>query len=685
MKRLALVCILLLLALPAFTESPQVSLPGVNNQFDEGTIKKLVDVERQRTVTPKEDSIKDMEIEIKILQDFSTYVHALDNASKALYDYQSPFRDMLGTSSDEKILQAIAQRTAEKNIYTIQVQQVAKPDSFMSDSVVRNRNFSPCQFTITIGEKTYPVTFPGGSIAQLEAAIKKATEGAVETRIVNDTQDTSVLAINCVATGEKNKMVFGGNPLALYEIGMLMQSTERSTENRIAANRILSQNPVSILADAVKAILKPGNAGYYDLSSDNISVEANTSFNFDVALNVYPANAPAVTPQNLLPNMDIRLMQNILISNVTIQGGRVIPFYQEHLEPARTTVVSNFVNVMSILFDDGTVKTVSIASNGAYSVPMGLYAGKKVVKITLRNDNTERDYSVGNMRFTTKVSEGGVQPKNPISRACDAILTVDGVRTIRDNNNIDDLIKGVVLYLKKASPDDVTVTIDNNYDSVQKSILDWVNAYNQVMEYLAILTTPNQDTTPLHLREEANQKNGIYQAESSFTMLRSKLRTIAMNAYPTDLGRDLCMLETIGIFTKRAGNLDFHSEDWQSTQMGLLKIDTTILDKALKEHFKAVEQLFANDTDGDIVRDNGVAYGINQTLRIALGPQGFIENKIKSTSDKIDQTKKEIALANERLADYESDLRRRYGQANSTINQTQAQQRWLNSQFQNRQ
>jgi flagellar capping protein FliD len=93
------------------------------------------------------------------------------------------------------------------------------------------------------------------------------------------------------------------------------------------------------------------------------------------------------------------------------------------------------------------------------------------------------------------------------------------VRAVRDNNNIDDIIGGVVLYLKKASPDEVTVTIDYNYETVQKSIMDWVNAYNQVMEYLSILTTPNLDTTALHERAEENQEERYLPAESSLSLL----------------------------------------------------------------------------------------------------------------------------------------------------------------------
>jgi flagellar capping protein FliD len=87
------------------------------------------------------------------------------------------------------------------------------------------------------------------------------------------------------------------------------------------------------------------------------------------------------------------------------------------------------------------------------------------------------------------------------------------------------------------------------------------------------------------------------------------------------------MLEQIGIFTKRAGAFAAESADWQTTQMGLLQIDTTILDKMLKDHFREVEQLFASDTDGDIIRDSGVAYKINQTLQLALGLTGFWTRK----------------------------------------------------------
>ncbi len=686
-KRLLVVLFVIFLSIPVYAESPHISLPGVSSQIDsESIIKQLVEVERI-PIQKKQDEITDYEIEIKILKDFTTYVRNLDALSRSLYDYQTPFREMLGTSSDEKILQALAQRTADKAEYHVQVLQVALADSFMSDSVPRNKNLSPCQFTITIADKVIPVSFPGGTLAQLEAVIKKAAEGKVETRVVNDTSTTSVLAINGTQTGEQNKMTFGGNLTVLYEIGLLTQSVEKYDEKKIAPNRILSQNAMVIASDTQKAVIKPGNIGSYNLAADNIAVQNNTTLDFTVSVTRY-SQTPHLpqTNRTAFPDLDIRMMQNVLISNITVQGGRIIPFYQEPQTPQpQATAVSNFTDVLSILFADGTVKTVSVSSNGSYSIPLALYAGRTIAKLTLRNDNTDREYVFSDIRFLTRTSEGGVQPKNPISRACDSILSIDGVRATRDNNEIDDLIKGVVLYLKKASPDDVTVTVDHNYDNVKQKILEWVNAYNQVMEYLSILTTPTLDRTPLHERTEDAQRNGIYQAESSFTSLRSKLRLVSMNAYPTDLGREMTLLEQIGIFTKRAGNFDVHSADWQTTQMGLLQIDTDSLDKALKEHFKQVEQLFANDTDGDIIRDNGVAYFINQTLQLALGTTGFLDKKIQSNTDKIKQLRLEIDDLNRKLADYEADLRRRYGQMNQTISETQSQQRWLNSQTQNRQ
>ncbi len=92
----------------ASAESPHVSIPGTSSQVDsENIIQQLLEVERLK-LTKKENEIKDKEIEITILKDFSTYLRQLDSLSRGLYDYQTPFREMLGTSRTIRYSQAVA-------------------------------------------------------------------------------------------------------------------------------------------------------------------------------------------------------------------------------------------------------------------------------------------------------------------------------------------------------------------------------------------------------------------------------------------------------------------------------------------------------------------------------------------------------------------------------------------------
>ncbi len=172
-----------------------------------------------------------------------------------------------------------------------------------------------------------------------------------------------------------------------------MQSVERVSEIKIAPNRIRSQNALPIVADALKAIIKSGNNGQIDVLPDNIVVKNNTYFEFTFGVSVNPPVMPLNNnPTPGFPDLDIRLMEGVIISNITVSGGRIIPFYQEQFEPRTPPAsVSNFVNAVVILFDDGTVKTVSVQSNGNYSIPMGLYLDKRVSRITLLNENTDRN------------------------------------------------------------------------------------------------------------------------------------------------------------------------------------------------------------------------------------------------------------------------------------------------------
>ncbi len=654
------------------------NIPGNNQINTEDTIQKLLLI-KKIPIQKKEAEIQDYKLESDIARDITKYLRDLDDKSRALYDFKTPFRDMVGTSSDPAVLEVSAERKAKKEDYKIKVLQTAKPDSFMSSSYPKNKALPPCEFTVSIGGKSFKFKFAGGTIYQLADALQQQARDVIDTRIINDTDTSSILVISGKDTGEKNKLNFSGDISALREINLLGEGEPKTDEKKIDFSRLSAKSANPISSDSNRVRLMPGDEGEVNLLQENIRISEGTVFYFNALMRPYNP-APAETNINA-PNLDINLMEPVSVSNVTVSGGSLISYFEENKKAPE--IISNYTEILTLSFDDGTGKSYYIDNTGNFSNSLGTYKDKTVVKLTVRNKNTDREFLISDARLVTKISEGGIQPKNIISRACDSIINFDGVEVKRDKNIIDNLIDGVTITLKSESKEPVTASIDHNYKKIEDSLSAWIESYNKTMEYLHVVTTPNLDHTPLSQRSQDNLKIGAFQAESPVIILMNRLREIPSAPYKTIYDRQLSLLEQIGIFTKRNGSFDKNSDEWNSARIGLLNFELEKFRSELKTRFEGVEQLFAYDTHGDLIKDSGAAVAINQTLRLSLGAGSFFEERIVFNNNKIKDGQKDIEKMNRDLVIYEQDLREKYGKMNQVLTETANKEKWLNSQMKN--
>lgn len=648
-----------------------VPLPGMKEKIDtEDIVQKLLYV-KQIPIDKKRLELEDYRIENSIVKDFSSYLKNLSEKSRKLYDYQSPFREMKGYSPDENMIEVYATRRAKKQDYNIKIIQIAKADSFMSDPVERNKILPPSTMTIYLGNEKVNIIFKGGTISQLYQILKDAGNDLFDVRIINDTPSTSILVITGKKTGEENKIKFEGNPDTLLSIGMLKKSDEKKYEKDVYFDdvNIISGNPIITKT----AISLPEATGVEKSLKEKIVENFFISFEFEE--NQYEVNGKKKFFTN--ENGELILMEPVIVSNVTVGGGSLIM----DIEEKPKEIITNFIDFISIHFTNGEVMKLQPQTNGKFKFSLNEFKNNEIKKITLENRNTDREVKIANMKFYSEVEEGKFIPKNQITKASDAIFELDGVKVKRDKNSIDDVIEGVTLNLKGETTNPLKISVDYDYEKIENAILDWVDAYNKVMEYLYILTEPNLDRTPLHERKPEDLKRGVFQAESSFISLRNKLRQIPAESYNTDYGKELTVLQQAGLFTKTTGTFNANSEEWASAKMGLLQVDLEKLKSTLKTKLKGVEQLFANDLDGDMIKESGIAVKIDNNLKIAIGQGSFIEMKLASNDRKIKEGEKEIEEMNKKLADYEMELRKKYGKMNQALMESEAKQKWLNNQL----
>lgn len=192
---------------------------------------------------------------------------------------------------------------------------------------------------------------------------------------------------------------------------------------------------------------------------------------------------------------------------------------------------------------------------------------------------------------------------NELQSAQAAILSVDGVSVTRSNNEIDDLIDNVTIYLY-AGDEDTAITLDIGADlsGINTSISDFVDAYNAVRDFILTQQEVSSDG-------EAADTAVLY----GDALIRS-LSTDLSSLLSSSAGDDGVVLATIGI------TLDAENK---------LTIDSTVLADALASDLDAVEALFrfeAKTSSSKLaVIDNGSTGGAGDfTLDIVVDTDGNI-------------------------------------------------------------
>ena len=254
-------------------------------------------------------------------------------------------------------------------------------------------------------------------------------------------------------------------------------------------------------------------------------------------------------------------------------------------------------------------------------------------------------------------------PANPSETALDSIIEIDGIRIIRDSNEIDDLIAGVTLTIRKVSEDPVDVTVETDRESVKEAIITFVGYYSQLLKEINILTSRSEsviddlDYLSDDEKDDAREKLGLFQGDSTFMQMKSRFQGIMMDPYQTSEGRNLSMLAQIGISTNASSSSGYDS----SNLKGYLEINEDVLDTALKDYLGAVKELFGIDTNEDFIVDSGVAFMVNEFINPYTQTGGIIPTRISSLDTRIDQQNTKIESFTKDLERTEDQLKRQYG------------------------
>jgi len=214
--------------------------------------------------------------------------------------------------------------------------------------------------------------------------------------------------------------------------------------------------------------------------------------------------------------------------------------------------------------------------------------------------------------------------------ALDADIVVDGVSVERGDNVLDDVITGVTLTLLNAQAEadaavDLTVAADT--DAIKSEINDFIEKYNDAVNYLSSKTATDPDTG---LRSALS---GQYLYRNLLTNIRT---TVADTAATGD--SDIQMLAQIGITQANDGTLSISDE--------------TELDDALSANMTAVAAIF-NAADG-------IANVIDNLLEPFTQTGGYLDTASTNTTSRIDALDEQIERLEDHAAQKESRLIQQY-------------------------
>lgn len=635
-------------------------IPGVKSRFGtDDLVENLMKLER----LPKERAEKTVETQKEIKsnwQDVGRRIAGLREAARVLYSFQNPFNDRIGISDNESIVSATATRQADEQQRRFTVSQLASADRFLSEPLAKDANVPAGTYTFSVGEKKISLPWRGGGIQNFIDSLNRRGSGDLKASLLSIQAGSKSLLIESLISGKENGLNFEDAALDLaVDIGMLQKIATASEEIALG-----DSGEANIPAKTFRSLSFTGQfKGGEDLVL-SYEVKANET--------EYTAQEQGTFTGPPMPQPG-----SIQYGGITIQNEALRIDIPQRQAPAPPQPFSTD-EVLLLRYTDGSSSRLpGVGLSNDFSeirLPLNsLESGKTIASLEVDNQNTHRNITIKNISIGDPNSRAGFRPKNPISIAEDAILSIDGIALSRPDNTIEDLVPGVSIHLHALSEKPVNISIEPDREGAKDSIINTIGSYNRLMAEINVLLRNDEKliTELSYLdkdeQEAMQEKLGLFQGDSSLGQLRSSLQARVSSSYPTDAERDLALLAQIGISTNasaRGGSSGYDA----SRLRGYLEIDEKKLDAALIKDIHAVAQLFGNDNDGDRIIDSGFAYEIDTLTRAWTETGGILALKTSGIDRNIANQEKRIQNLDAQLANKESELKRKYGMMEGALN-----------------
>ncbi len=557
----------------------------------------------------------------------------LQESSKSLLDYRSPFDEMLAKSSNEEFFTAIATRGADLAKRKIEILQTAKSYRISSDPISVDTKIGKINFSIQVGDTIRRISFEGGTIIDLVNAIKEQAKDIINVNLTYKDKNTVYVSFEAKKEGKNSSIVFSQEIQPLFEqLGILVKAQK-------SESILLKSDPFSLTSGQQNLIQIPeGNKGEKLLISFNVNKKDFVPPSLaQVPVSDESGGGTPVTidPQTVYPD----------------------PIVANQLQD--TSNISNQPMQVKIIGSDGE-KIIEINSSTQNFTISKEDLGIGEIKSVEFVNSSSNTYTVSDFTVKSVQEKEGFVAKNLISEGRNSIIKVDGIIVEKESNVIDDVIKGVTLTLKKETKQEETLSIEPNIDYMKEKVIEWVGHYNNMIDFIIKESKINNE----------GGENGTFAGDTSFMMLHNTLQRMMQSTYGEGPYK---MLAQLGISTGKPGNTP-------SVKGGYLEIDETMLDKALRDNPQKVKELFGFDSDHDKIPDSGIGEKLFQYLK---GMTNFSDGTIKKRGDYFSTliigNKKRIETLNRQLEIYRDSLIYKFATMENLISKLKSDGSYLSS------
>ena len=703
---------------------------------------------RSTTLSNLADNAKDYQREISAYEDLKARLDTLSTASKELYGFRSPFRNFVGTGDGiPDYFTVTANRLANTTTYDIAIRDIAASQKFSSKAFNMADTLPAGKIVLKIGEEETTIDFAGGSLVNLQKAIDKAFGKKIKTTITQKSRTLQVLTMDLVKTGSKNIVeVVSDDAGILKELNMFTRRPYRYL-GHIFNQELLSKwedesdnLTTNYMVKNDFIVLQGENKLSLPLHRE---AEANENITLSITARVSDSLDDAEEPPIIPPTVDLSIpdtgvtfnkIDSVIYKDVELYGEGLSPAdssrtfedikkYKEALEAERkakegveaeapepidaTGFNAEIIGVKYINKAGDEVEkffalpTIS-SSWQRLNIPIGgqFEEGDVITDVVLINKNAGYNVFYKDLLIEDMGREEDA-PNYLISEATDARASIDGVDVLSDTNEFNDVVNGLNITAKKVTPEAFATTIEVDKEKVVDGIVNFISAYNDVIDLLNDTTQrplsrdirdgiENMNRTELidlattlgveynpEMADSALKKKlyyvGVFSGNTLVSTISQRIRMIVADSYETEYGEELALLDQIGINRGNAG------EEWSKVKKGFLQVDEEKFMNKIETQMDGIEELFSNDITGDDIPDTGVAYTMSDFVTPYSQTRGIVENSIMMTRNRMEDNKKRMDDEKDRIEEYRQQRLASYYQMQSELQQAERERKRLES------